>query len=337
LNERLSHGGELEKFSNQYGIAVDQWLDLSTGISPYCYPIPSVPIRIWQRLPEQTDAFRQAVTDYYKISNWLACSGTQSAIQVLPKLWFNKCNKPSQIWLPRVGYKEHEHAWRSYLNSVIQYENLPEANDLTQNCVVVVINPNNPTGQVYQKQVLLNLANNLKEKNGLLVIDEAFIDCEQEEIFFKQADDFTNLIILRSMGKFFGLAGLRVGFVLSNQEWLSDFENVLGIWSVTGPSLYIAERALKDVEWQKMQKQRLFEQGNKLTLLLKDIFDTNVNGTSLFKSFKSKCAVDIHHQLCKHGVLVRLCDEKDRLRFGIPDNAGFERISSIMSKLKQSF
>ena len=266
------------------------------------------------------------VNDYYQTKNWLVCSGSQSAIQVLPKLWFNKCQQVNEVWVPKIGYKEHEKAWKNALlnrptdnkaiqNSVIQYEELPLLKDLTENCVVIVINPNNPTGQTYTKQILLDLANNLEIKNGLLIVDEAFIDCEKEQSFFEEISNFSNLVILRSLGKFFGLAGLRVGFILSNQDWLDDFNNEMGVWSVTGPSLYVTEQALRDIDWQKAQKQRLASQSARLAVLLEDCFETLVKGTTLFKSVEfsyvsENYAADIHHQLCRQGILVRLSDEK---------------------------
>jgi len=341
LPKQLSHGGELEKFSKQYGIAIDDWLDLSTGISPYSYPIPIIPTKIWQRLPEKTDAFTQVVNDYYQTKNWLVCSGSQSAIQVLPKLWFNKCQQVSKVWVPKIGYKEHAKAWtytllnRSTQNSVIQYKELPTFEALTENCVVIIINPNNPTGQVYRKQILLDLANNLKMKKGLLIIDEAFIDYEKEQSFFEEISHFSNLVILRSLGKFFGLAGLRVGFILSNQHWLDDFDSELGIWSVTGPSLYVTEQALRNIDWQKAQKQRLAFQSERLAVLLEDCFETLVKGTTLFKSVELDHATDIHQQLCRQGILVRLSDEKDRLRFGIPDEVGYQRLFDVLIQLKK--
>lgn len=352
MSKQLSHGGELEKFSKRYAIAVDDWLDLSTGISPFSYPIPPIPVNIWQRLPEQTDAFTQVVSDYYQTKHWLVCSGSQSAIQNLPKLWFNKCQRASDIWVPKVGYKEHEKAWKdislyshtpnkrihnsSIQNNVIQYEELPSFEDLTENCAVIIINPNNPTGKSYTKQVLLDLASNLEAKNGLLVVDEAFIDFEKEKSLYQEVRHFSNFIILRSLGKFFGLAGLRVGFILSTQDWLDDFNRELGIWSVTGPSLYVAEQALRDIEWQKVQKQRLASQSSRLGTLLEGCFKTLVKGTTLFKSVELDYASDVHHQLCRQGILVRLSDEKDRLRFGIPDELGYQRLFDVLTQLKNT-
>ena len=251
----LSHGGELEEMAKKYNRPIDEWLDLSTGISPFSYPIPKIPTRIWQRLPEQTDAFVQAANQYYQTKNWLVCSGSQSAIQTLPKLWFKQCQQTCDIWLPKVGYKEHESGWsQSYINRIIQYQALPKLTDLNKNSVVVVINPNNPTGHVYSIECLLVLTKNLQSLNGLLVIDEAFIDCENSESAWFTLSEFSNVIILRSMGKFFGLAGIRVGFIISSEAWLLKLKVELGIWTITGASLTIAEQALKDISWQQSQR-----------------------------------------------------------------------------------
>lgn len=330
----LTHGGELEKFAKQYNRPIDQWLDLSTGISPFTYPIPKIPEKIWQRLPEQTESFIEAANEYYQTKNWLVCSGSQSAIQVLPKLWLRQCEQGYDVWLPKVGYKEHEYAWSKLVdNHLIQYQELPELKDLNKNAVVVVINPNNPSGHFYSKACLVQLAEHLKKVNGLLVIDEAFIDSENNESTYFALSVFHNVIILRSMGKFFGLAGMRIGFFLADQYWLKKLNHELGVWTVTGASLYIAERALKDFSWQKSQRLKLKRQSESLENLLNRYF-TKLNGTNLFKTVKTTQAVQLHELLCQQGILVRLCDEKDALRFGIPDQQQTNRLLKVFKQIE---
>ena len=334
-NNHLTHGGELEKVSKMYNRPIDEWLDLSTGISPFTYPIPKIPEKIWQRLPEQTDSFIEAANQYYQTKNWLVCSGSQRAIQVLPKLWSTQCEQACDVWLPKVGYKEHENFWQiTNVNNIIQYHKLPKQCDLNKNAVVVVINPNNPTGHFYSKECLVQLADHLKKVNGLLVIDEAFIDCEKEVCLFSTlSKNNNNVIILRSMGKFFGLAGIRVGFILSDSSWLQRLQNELGIWTITGASLYIAEQALKNIDWHKQQKSRLLEHSEALQNLLSCYF-FRVTGTYLFKTVKTKQAIQLHEQLCQLGILVRLCDEKDALRFGIPNKQQYNRLLSAFKQIE---
>jgi cobalamin biosynthetic protein CobC len=178
----------------------------------------------------------------------------------------------------------------------------------------------------------LILAKNLQSVNGLLVIDEAFIDCENSESAWFTLSEFSNVVILRSMGKFFGLAGIRVGFIIASEAWLLKLKAELGIWTITGASLAIAEQALKDISWQQSQRLKLKEHSARLKILLIKHF-SNVEGTYLFKTVKTSRAIKVHESLCQQGILVRLCDEKDALRFGTPDERGNKRLSEGLGGL----
>ena len=164
----------------------------------------------------------------------------------------------------------------------------------------------------------------LEQKKGLLVIDEAFMDaCQSNQSMAKWVEN-PHLIVLRSVGKFFGLAGMRLGFTLAHPQWLALFEEQLGPWQVNGPALFVGQQALSDTPWQIEQKERLHLQSMELKSILISAFIQQadaklpaVSGTALFQTLKLDRAQQLYEQLCQQAIYVRLTDHKDALRFGL--------------------
>ncbi len=345
----LVHGGQLNKLVEHYAIAKTQWLDLSTGIAPLSYPIPHIPDGVWQQLPQQNNDLILSAKSYYKAKNILLSNGSQSIIERLPSLWQKKSPQSRDVYLPLYGYKEHEHAWqKAGFNLHYYVHELPDKEDLSAHCVLLIINPNNPTGQLFSQQVLSTYQQTVNDLDGLLLIDEAFMDvvtpCQSMIPFIdntKRNDN--NTIVLRSFGKFFGLAGIRIGFVMTNEYWHLLLSSTFGPWQVNGPALYIAERALYDQLWQQQQRQDLSNMSRQLLSLLQLNFAglkqkeelISINGTNLFQTlvFKRQSTCEaIYHQLCLQAVYVRLSDDKHRLRFGIPLISQLPHLSDRLSK-----
>jgi cobalamin biosynthetic protein CobC len=138
------------------------------------------------------------------------------------------------------------------------------------------------------------------------------------------------LIILRSIGKFFGLAGLRLGFVAAAPCWLKQLSYLLGPWSVNGPAQYIGQQALSELSWQKTQRSTLKTLSDKLAIMLMEHFKVKPTGSILFKTIQHNNAPQIFKALCQQGVYVRLCDEKNALRFGIATSEQFDRLEKVL-------
>src|SRR3989338_11373430 len=146
----LEHGGRLRHAARQYGIAEADWLDLSTGINPHGWPLPVVPNEVWQRLPQDDDELNTAAQDYYGTAGILAVAGSQAAIQALPML-----RPPAQVAIVAHSYAEHAHAWQRHGHQVVS---VPAAEILQAGItahVVVIVNPNNPTGKLFRREELL--------------------------------------------------------------------------------------------------------------------------------------------------------------------------------------
>jgi cobalamin biosynthetic protein CobC len=165
----LEHGGNLREAQRRYGGG--DWIDLSTGINPIGYPAPPLAPDAWQRLPEPDPALLNAACAYYGARAMLPVAGTQAAIQALPRL-----RAPSRVTVAAPSYAEHAHHWSQHGHALRQigYPMLDAA--VGGSDVVVVCNPNNPTGATVPPAVLLGWAAELGARGGWLVVDEAFGD-----------------------------------------------------------------------------------------------------------------------------------------------------------------
>ncbi|MGJ8680727.1 threonine-phosphate decarboxylase CobD [Paraglaciecola sp.] len=332
MNNTLIHGGQLNKIAIQYGIPLDKWLDLSTGISPTSYPIGEIPTKVWQRLPETSHDLIDAARDYYQCQTILPISGSQSAIQLLPQLISTQNYKSRRVFIPNIGYQEHRKAWKNSVHQVMNYQYVHEIKNLQRGDVVIVINPNNPTGHLYSESDLSELFNKLKQKEGLLIIDEAFMDCTPQYSFIRHTVD-PSLIVLRSTGKFFGLAGLRLGFIAATPNWLNKLASMLGPWSVNGPAQFIGHKALTDTQWHQKQRHTLRTLSERLESVLVSHFQVPVTGTALFKTIQHINSPMLYEKLCQQGVYVRLCDEQNALRFGIPTEIQFPQLIDVIQNI----
>jgi cobalamin biosynthetic protein CobC len=322
----LEHGGELLRVAQKYSISVDHWLDLSTGINPVGWPVPEIPAKCWQRLPEQDDGLMEIAGDYYGCQNILPVAGTQSAIQVLPKL-----RQPCRVAVPVVGYAEHRQAWEQNGHDVTGLDTESIFNQASDLDVVVVINPNNPTGELIDKYHLLDLYKKIQEKGSWMIVDEAFMDMTPEQSLSEYCS-LPGLFVLRSVGKFFGLAGIRAGFVLAEQTMLDKIEQQLGPWAVTGATRWITSKALADKPWQIKMSQQLRQQSSRLKDVIEAALGVSANGTSLFQTCLIDYAEEQYEMLAKQGILVRLLDQKDGLRFGLPSGElAFKRLEKALN------
>jgi cobalamin biosynthetic protein CobC len=310
----LEHGGHIINAAQKYNIPIEQWIDLSTGINPNGWPIPEIPAECWQRLPEANDGLIPAARQYYQCHSILPVAGSQAAIQSLPLL-----RKKSKVGVLAPAYSEHAHSWKKAGHEVIALPVEGIESQLHQLDVLILINPNNPSGQRFNKQQLLDWHNQLCQHNGWLIVDEAFIDTTPEDsLCTHPASD--GLIILRSIGKFFGLAGIRCGFAISTDSLLNLLNEHLGPWDISHPGRYIATLALLDSRWQKQTLVKLKEQSNRLALLLSEHGLKPDGHTDLFHWIKTPDAEQIHTALAQRGILTRLFVHPASLRFGLPNN-----------------
>jgi cobalamin biosynthetic protein CobC len=304
----LEHGGKLDAFSKEYGIPLNDWLDLSTGINPIGYPVGKIPPEAFRRLPNDSDLLDVLAAEYYHSQRALPVAGSQAAIQAIPRL-----REHSKVAVLTPSYNEHIHSWQSNGHSVIAMNSSEIDSQIEQFDVVVVCNPNNPTGEIFSPITLLSWLSKLQASGGWLIVDEAFADVNEDYSISSEATA-EGLIVLRSLGKFFGLAGVRVGFVLTWEELHLRLKSISGPWCISGPSRHIAQVALQDCSWQKEAKEKLRNSTERLKNMLIAV------GLSP-AGVPHPQALNIHSLLCKQGILTRFFREPLSLRFGLPGSA----------------
>jgi cobalamin biosynthetic protein CobC len=325
----LEHGGALRAAAARYSLDPSDWLDLSTGINPNGWPVPAVHPMAWQLLPEPNDGLEAAAAAYYGTPHLLPVAGSQAAIQALPPL-----RDLGRVGVLSPTYAEHAHAWRRVGHQVelLAADGLDAASGRLD--ALVVVNPNNPTGARFPAATLLDWRARLAARGGWLVVDEAFVDATPAESLAVHAG-LPGLIVLRSLGKFFGLAGARVGFVLAEPVLLARMAEQLGPWTVTGPSRWVAKQALADRAWQEETRLGLARSGERLADLLGRQALAVAGGTSLFQWVPSPDAEFWQDALGWRGILVRCFTDPPGLRFGLPGlEQAWRRLERVLADIR---
>ncbi len=329
----LEHGGKLRMAAARYHIPLDEWLDLSTGINPNSWQGATAPLTSWSRLPEDEDGLCEAAGAYYGVTDLLPVAGSQAAIQILPNVY-----PQSRVAVLTPSYNEHAHAWRRAGHQVdlIGENQLETAVDCHN--IVVVVNPNNPTGLCFAPKTLLHWHERLVARGGCLLVDEAFMDATPDHSLAPYAHR-KGLIVLRSLGKFFGLAGARVGFVLAEKCLLKKLADVLGPWTISGPSRWFSTQALRDQDWQMVMRQQLKSNATRLSQRLTDYGLSPDGGSALFQFMVTPQAKMIHTYLAQQGILTRLFNDPypSSLRFGLPGTElEWQRLQQALADLNLS-
>ncbi len=315
----IAHGGDLDWARRHFPAAPEPWIDLSTGINPIAYPLPPLAPELWTRLPQGSDLreLERAAARAYGVSaeaEVVAAPGTQALIQWLPRLFPAK-----RVAILETSYREHEANWRAGGATV---ESVDKHDRLADYDAAILVNPNNPDGGRIEPADLKPLADHFAARGGLLVIDEAFIDATPERSFAPHLPA-RGAVILRSFGKIFGLAGLRLGFAIAGTEVARVLRRALGPWPVSGPASRIGSLALEDQHWLARARERLARDAARLDVLLAEAGLEVIGGTSLFRLARHADAAAWFERLGRGGILVRRFDERpNELRFGLPGEEG---------------
>jgi cobalamin biosynthetic protein CobC len=313
-SETIEHGGDLAAARLRFPGAPEPWIDLSTGINPHAYRVSEIDAGVWNRLPQTSDerATLLAAAQRYGCDpdRIVAAPGSQALIQVLPRLV-----DKSDVAVLGPTYGEHAVAWARHGHLVAERRVLSDVGDAR---IVVVVNPNNPTGRVLAADELCAVALVLAQRDGLLVVDEAFADFAEPGVSVAaQLPPAT--VVLRSFGKAYGIAGVRLGFALAEPALCARLRGELGPWAVSGPALTIGAAALADTRWLDEMRARLAEDRRRLDLLLQARGFEVEGGTHLFCLARHAQAGAIADKLGRRGIHVRrFAAELTWLRFGIP-------------------
>ena len=295
------HGGGLDAAVARYGGHRDDWIDLSTGINPSSWPIPPLTPMCWTSLPDKDDSDRliEAARRHWKLprqSEVVLAPGVSSLIAKLPFI-----KQPGTVTIRQPTYGEFAFAfanagWTRRENGDTQ----------------VIVHPNNPDGQLSDRETIL------ARHRQLTIIDESFCDTNPDFSHAELASD-EGIIVLKGIGKFWGLAGVRLGFAVCTSPLAVRLRNLLGPWPVSGPALQVGLGSLSDENWIITTRKRLRRDAERLDALLVRHAFRPEGGTSLFRLYRVPNASAVHGSLARQRILSRIFDHSgNRIRFGLP-------------------
>lgn len=336
MSHGIEHGGALDRAIALYGGEPSDWLDLSTGINPEIFPLPDMAPQVWNRLPDEkllADTLT-AARHYYGVADdapMVAAPGTQALIQLLPQL-----SETGSVAIIGPTYQEHA---ASFAQSGWQVSTCSSIADIPDRVrVAVVVNPNNPDGRVIGQAELLQLAARLQARGGFLIVDEAFADPQPETSVAAHAGS-SALVLLKSFGKYFGLAGVRLGFALAGKAMVDEMARRLGPWAVSAPALAIAQHAFTRHDLRSAFQHRLAKRRQDLGQALRQAGIQQLGGCDLFVLIEMPAAAKVYDGLCRQHILVRKFDYAPNwLRLGLPEDeqalARLTRALNLVTTLK---
>ncbi|MDH4981986.1 threonine-phosphate decarboxylase CobD [Hyphomicrobium sp. D-2] len=332
--EPLPHGGDIDAARARYPDAPEPWIDLSTGINPHAYPVPEVTPGAWRHLPQSSAEHELllAARRRYRVpldANIVAAPGSQALIQIVPRLI-----DASEVAIVGPTYGEHAASWERCGHRVREVASIAEVGAAR---VIIVVNPDNPTGRIFSVEELSDLADELAVRDGLLVVDEAFADFAPGDASLASHLP-TSAVLLRSFGKAYGLAGVRLGFAIAHERWCSPLRAEVGPWAVAGPALEIGKTALCDDVWLTAMAKTLTADCRRLDHLLQDAGLTIVGGTQLFRLAECARAPALAEVLGRAGILVRsFPHNRNWLRFGLPGGAQqWQRLEAVLQDFNRN-
>ncbi|KAB7614740.1 pyridoxal phosphate-dependent class II aminotransferase [Amylibacter sp. SFDW26] len=303
MSEKRDHGGGLNAAIDQYGGVPTDWIDLSTGINPNPYPIPEIPLKFWHSLPDTqpTQALLNAARALWNIPKdavIVPASGVSAIIAILPLL---KRSRSVSIIGPT--YNEFAASFRDHNW------------DITDTAPAQIrVHPNNPDGRVFTQDEITNA------HQSLTVVDESFCDICPDKSLIHLADQ-PDYIILKGTGKFWGLAGMRLGFAITTPVLAEKLGQLLGPWNISGPAQFIGTQALSDAAWITNTRIDLKNMARNLDAIISQSNLSVLGGTDLFRLAQCDNAVRLHDHLCKHNILTRVFPYSNNwIRFGLPAN-----------------
>ena len=310
MAENADHGGGVDAAVAQFGGTRKGWVDLSTGINPIAYPLGELPAELWNALPDERafQRLEQAARAFWNIPQSaavLAAPGASALIARIPGL-----ATPGPVHIPGPTYNEHARAFAAHGWT------LSETAETR-----VIVHPNNPDGRLWRESDLTRLT----------IIDESFCDVTPEATLMAQAAR-PNTVILKSFGKFWGLAGLRLGFAIGDPALISKLAQSIGPWAVSGPALAIGARALADSAWAAATRARLSVDASRVDALMGLPV---VGGISLFRLYDAGDALALQAQLARAHIWTRVFPYSTRwIRLGLPGTADqWARLQNAMAML----
>ncbi|MEZ5797564.1 MAG: threonine-phosphate decarboxylase CobD [Paracoccaceae bacterium] len=318
------HGGNIDWAMARFGAG--DWVDLSTGINRRPYPMPALTTADLRGLPTRAaqEALLATARRAWRVAPGfagVALAGAQAAIQLLP--WTMPGRGRARILTPT--YNEHAACLR---NAGWAVDTVSDPAGLAGADLAIVVNPNNPDGRCHRPEALLAMAGHV----GALVVDESFAD-PQPDLSLLPHPPAGNVLVLRSFGKFYGLAGLRLGFAFGAGERIAALSAMAGPWPVSGPAIAAGQAALSDAGWAEAMARQLRQDAERADALARGAGWAVLGGTPLFRLYDTPDAAAAQERLARHHVWSRIFPYSDRwLRLGLPGpEAEWDRLQQALA------
>ncbi len=322
MNTR-DHGGNLDAAIAQFGGTRADWLDLSTGINPVAYPVGDLPVHAWTSLPDQKaqDRLIAAARAFWNVPGdaaVLAAPGASAIIQHLPRV----LGVPRKVWISRPTYNE----WRASFEQAGW--SAPENDPIAE--VGVYVHPNNPNG-LYASLDPEWFASPPTPEAQFVILDESFCDADPDMSYVAHTAS-GHMAVVKSFGKFWGLAGVRLGFLIGEQSLIDDVAALMGPWPVSGIALDVGARALEDRDWADATIKRLTEDYQRLDALMKAAGAGTGFGTHLFRTYAVRDAAEWQDRLARGHVWSRIFPYNKRwLRLGLPHPDRWDQLEAALT------
>lgn len=318
------HGGRLSEARTYFGDDGEPWIDLSTGISPFPWAVgPDIAMN-WQALPDpaRLKKLEAIAAQYYGVhpDNICAVPGSEMGLRLLdpilalPASYFTPC------------YRTHANIFKH--STAISDFTAPD-----RQSAVLLANPNNPDGRIFGRELLKNWLVSIENTGSWLIVDEAFADISPDNSIADMVDNSRRLIVARSFGKFFGLAGVRLGFILGPTKIISAYRKLLGDWPISGGTLEICLAAFGDQSGITEMRKAITQRAQQLDRILERHDYTPLGHCPLFRLVETSSAYSLFEKLAHHHILTRPFDENPTwLRFGLPaDEAAMDRLDRALA------
>lgn len=319
----IHHGGRLAEAALRFGGEPRDWLDLSTGLNPVPWPIAGAPATDWTALPDPDAlaALEAEAARHFGSDPAFTCAvpGSETALRLLAGM----LDRPGRALVP--AYRTHAEAFAT--SRPIAFAETPQDGE-----VVVLANPNNPDGLLRAPADMLDWQARIARTGGWLIVDEAFADCHPEASVAAEVGTGSRFIVLRSFGKFFGLAGLRLGFVIAPPSLAARLRLLLGSWPVHAAALTIGRAAYADAEWTARTRADLPRRAAALDAVLERSGLAPQGACPLFRYLTGCDAQALFARLAEARILTRpFAERPDTLRLGVPaDPAALDRLSRAL-------
>lgn len=310
------HGGGIDAARAFYGGARGDWADLSTGINPLPYTLPAFDQDAWTALPDTSamDSLCTAARRFWHVPPdvaIVAAPGASAIIAQIPAL-----HPRGRVTIPSPTYNEHAaafdmHGWQPATDEDAEAQ--------------VVVHPNNPTGALWSENTLPVAG------SALTVIDESFCDVWPDRSLISLSQR-KGTLVLKSFGKFWGLAGIRLGFAIGDPALVEKLRARLGPWAVSGPALSVGGAALDDPAWADETRQRLGRDSDRLDALMQSAGAVLEGGTPLFRLYRVDAALEWQERLATHHIWSRVFPYNPRwLRLGLPHPRHWPRLEAALA------